>query len=61
MIGDDAENDVAGALKAGVGKAVLVRTGKYRLGDESRYDPPPSFVANDVSEAIDWFMRFVAQ
>lgn len=54
MIGDDAENDVAGALKAGVGKAVLVRTGKYRRGDETRYDPPPSFVAEDISEAIDW-------
>ncbi len=54
MIGDDAENDVAGALRAGVGKAILVRTGKYRLGEEKRYDPAPSFVADDISEAVDW-------
>lgn len=57
MIGDDAENDVAGALKAGVGKAVLVRTGKYRHGDETRCEPSPSFVAEDVAEAIEWAGR----
>lgn len=54
MIGDDAESDVAGALAAGIGKAVLVQTGKYRPGDEERFDPSPSFVAKDVSEAIEW-------
>ncbi|MEZ5874681.1 MAG: TIGR01458 family HAD-type hydrolase, partial [Hyphomicrobiales bacterium] len=34
MVGDDAEADVAGALRAGLGRAILVRTGKYRDGDE---------------------------
>ncbi len=61
MIGDDAENDVAGALKAGVGKAILVRTGKYRDGQEKRYEPAPSFVADDISAAIDWVMWLHAQ
>ncbi|CAJ0588200.1 unnamed protein product [Cylicocyclus nassatus] len=33
MIGDDAKDDVLGAIKAGM-KGILVRTGKYRKGDE---------------------------
>ena len=53
MIGDDAESDVAGALKAGIGRAVLVRTGKYEDGDETRFDPAPSAVARDVAEAVE--------
>lgn len=53
MIGDDAESDVAGALNAGIGKGVLVRTGKYRSGDEQRYHPVPSSVASDVKEAVE--------
>lgn len=35
MIGDDVEADVNGALAAGI-PAILVRTGKYRAGDEQR-------------------------
>ena len=54
MIGDDAEADVAGALDAGIGRAVLVRTGKYRDGDETRFTPPPSFTAANLAEAVDW-------
>ena len=34
MVGDDVESDVLGALEAGL-QAVLVRTGKYRPGDET--------------------------
>ena len=41
MVGDDAEADVAGALAAGVGSALLVRTGKYRPGDENKVKPCP--------------------
>ena len=39
MIGDDAEADIAGALRAGLGEAVLVRTGKYRPGTKRRSRP----------------------
>ena len=53
MIGDDAEADVAGALNAGLGHAVLVRTGKYRTGDENAYHPAPSHVADNLSAAVD--------
>ncbi len=57
MVGDDAESDVAGALKAGLSNAVLVRTGKYRDGDEDRFDPPPTAVANDLADAVAWIVR----
>lgn len=56
MVGDDAENDVAGALTAGLGKAVLVRTGKFRPGDETRFEPRPSHVAGDLAAAADWIL-----
>jgi HAD superfamily hydrolase (TIGR01458 family) len=56
MVGDDAEADVAGALEAGIGSALLVRTGKYRQGDEGRPDPPPSAVVEDLAAAARWIM-----
>mgnify|MGYP001812300838 CR=1 FL=1 len=37
MVGDDVFGDVEGALNAGL-QACLVRTGKYRSGDEDRID-----------------------
>lgn len=58
MIGDDAESDVAGALAAGLAAGYLVRTGKYRDGDESRCDPAPTATVADVLEAVD---RLLAQ
>jgi len=54
MVGDDAETDVAGALTAGLGHALLVRTGKYRLGDEDRFKPPPTATVDDIAAAVDW-------
>lgn len=56
MIGDDAESDVAGALRAGLGRAILVQTGKYREGDEARVDPAPSHVARDLPAAVEWLL-----
>jgi len=35
MIGDDVAGDVKGALDAGLGHAILVKTGKYTTGDEN--------------------------
>ncbi|WP_394886978.1 HAD hydrolase-like protein [Mesorhizobium sp. AaZ16] len=56
MVGDDAEGDVAGALDAGLSSALLVRTGKYRPGDETRFDPRPTAVFNDLAGAADWIV-----
>ncbi|MEX0307180.1 MAG: TIGR01458 family HAD-type hydrolase [Ruegeria sp.] len=53
MIGDDAESDVAGALKAGLGPAILVRTGKFQTGDEARYEPRPTATADGVRAAVE--------
>lgn len=50
MIGDDVQSDVLGARAAGL-QAMLVRTGKYRPGDE-RACPPGVEVAADVLEAV---------
>jgi len=52
MIGDDAESDVEGAMAAGL-RGVLVRTGKYRVGDETRLKKPPTAMAEDLNEAVD--------
>lgn len=56
MVGDDAEADVAGALIAGIGSALLVRTGKYRQGDESRFEPAPSATVADLAAAVRWIL-----
>ncbi|WP_087004964.1 TIGR01458 family HAD-type hydrolase [Rhizobium sullae] len=56
MVGDDAETDVAGALQAGLSQALLVRTGKYRPGDETRFRPPPTATVDDISAAADWIL-----
>lgn len=56
MVGDDVESDVGGALAAGIA-GVLVQTGKYADGDESRIEPPPSHVAPDLKGAVDWLLN----
>jgi ribonucleotide monophosphatase NagD (HAD superfamily) len=53
MIGDDAEADVAGVIKAGIGAGIIVRTGKYRLGDEARFIRPPTATVADLVTAND--------
>ncbi|PSH69018.1 TIGR01458 family HAD-type hydrolase [Phyllobacterium brassicacearum] len=56
MVGDDAETDVAGALRAGLASALLVRTGKYRAGDEDRFRPGPTVTVDDIAAAADWII-----
>lgn len=56
MVGDDAEADVAGALSAGVGHALLVRTGKFRDGDDTRFQPNPTETVDDLSAAAAWIL-----
>ena len=47
VVGDDAETDVRAAMRAGL-KGILVRTGKYRDGDEAG-EPPPDLVMDSVA------------
>ena len=60
MVGDDAEADVAGALAAGIGHALLVRTGKYRPSDETHVHPAPTATVADLREAVDWIERMLS-
>ena len=52
MIGDDVVDDVGGAQNVGF-KGILVRTGKYKEGDETKVDPPPFNVVDCLADAID--------
>jgi HAD superfamily hydrolase (TIGR01458 family) len=61
MVGDDAESDVAGALHAGLGSALLVRTGKYRAGDEERFDPKPTALVEDLAAAAEWILEKLSE
>jgi HAD superfamily hydrolase (TIGR01458 family) len=53
MIGDDAEFDVAASVALGMA-GVLVRTGKFRAGDETRFSPRPTEVLDTVAELPQW-------
>lgn len=51
VIGDDLHDDIGAALAAGI-PAILVRTGKFRAGDEADPAIRPSLVANDFADAV---------
>ncbi len=56
MVGDDPEADVAGAQSAGC-RGVLVRTGKYRPGDEALLTKLPDAVLASVADLPAWLFR----
>lgn len=56
MIGDDAESDVAGAIGCGI-RGILVQTGKYHTGDETRIGVPPTHVARALDDAVSWILQ----
>lgn len=55
MVGDDAVADVDGALTAGL-QGVLVKTGKYRPGDEDMIQSAGAQVVDDIGAAVDWIL-----
>ena len=57
MVGDDVESDVVGAVDAGL-QGILVKTGKYREGDEKLIENKASCVA-DINEAVDLILKNV--
>jgi ribonucleotide monophosphatase NagD (HAD superfamily) len=56
MIGDDAEADVGGAMAAGL-MGILVKTGKYRPGQEAHLLEPPTLVAENLKAAVDLLLN----
>ncbi|HJV25233.1 MAG TPA: TIGR01458 family HAD-type hydrolase [Aromatoleum sp.] len=51
VIGDDLHDDVGAALAAGI-PAILVRTGKFRSGDDADPAIRPTLVADDFADAV---------
>lgn len=56
MIGDDVRDDVLGAMKAGL-MGILVKTGKYREGDETTISPQPTAVCSDFAAAVEYLFE----
>ena len=54
MIGDDVKSDVIGGLESGL-QGILVRTGKYQVGDEDQLHGK-ALCVDDVSAAVDWIL-----
>lgn len=57
MVGDDVVGDIGGALNAGLGCAILVKTGKYVQGDELGRKTDgvvPTLTVNSIVEAVDY-------
>ena len=55
MVGDDVDSDVLGAVAADL-QAILVRTGKYRQGDEQKLEKNAECVA-DINEAVESILQ----
>ncbi|EDW02790.1 haloacid dehalogenase-like hydrolase domain-containing protein 2 [Drosophila grimshawi] len=55
MIGDDANDDIAGAMKVGL-QGVLVKTGKFLPDALAAMSTPPTAVVTNFSEAVDWVL-----
>ena len=52
LIGDDLADDIGGAQAAGI-PGILVRTGKYRAGDEAHPDIRPAAIVDDFAAVVD--------
>ena len=56
MVGDDYENDVLGAQRAGL-RAVLVQTGKFRAAALESSQAAPDAVIGSIAELPEWLER----
>jgi HAD superfamily hydrolase (TIGR01458 family) len=58
MIGDDLDGDVKGSLSAGFSCGLLVKTGKYNVGDEEKLkDVKFSKIVENFDEAINFILE----
>lgn len=56
LIGDDLVDDIGGAQAAGI-PGILVRTGKFRPGDDQNPDIRPAAVFNDFNATVEAIIR----
>ena len=59
MVGEYVRDDVIGAQQAGL-QGCLFRTGKYREGDEDKFDVKPDFVFNSLLEMAQYVVGQIA-
>ncbi|MBT9523186.1 MAG: TIGR01458 family HAD-type hydrolase [Dechloromonas sp.] len=52
LIGDDLSDDIGGAQAAGI-PGILVRTGKFRAGDDAHPDIRPAAIYDDFTAVVD--------
>ncbi|KAM8716493.1 hypothetical protein ACLKA7_003381 [Drosophila subpalustris] len=55
MIGDDANDDIAGAMNVGL-QGILVKTGKFLPEALAGMATPPTAVVENFAEAVDWIL-----
>ncbi|XP_026886937.2 haloacid dehalogenase-like hydrolase domain-containing protein 2 [Electrophorus electricus] len=60
MIGDDARDDVGGAQNTGM-LGILVKTGKYRAGDEGKINPSPHLTCDSFPEAVNYILQHLLE
>ncbi|XP_044132250.1 haloacid dehalogenase-like hydrolase domain-containing protein 2 [Bufo gargarizans] len=56
MIGDDCRDDIGGAQDTGM-LGILVKTGKYRVGDEAKINPAPHLTCDSFPQAVDHILK----
>lgn len=56
LLFQDVNDDIAGAQAIGM-RGILVQTGKYREGDETKIEPLPAFVCKDFPQAVDTILN----
>lgn len=54
--GDDVVDDIGGAQGVGM-RGILVKSGKYRDGDESAFGIVPDAVVENFSSAVNWILQ----
>jgi ribonucleotide monophosphatase NagD (HAD superfamily) len=52
----DAVDDINGAFDSGM-LGILVKTGKYRNGDEEKLKQKPLAIVDDFNSAVDFLMK----
>lgn len=55
MIGDDANDDIAGAMNVGL-QGILVKTGKFLPDALEAISTPPTVVVENFAEAVEWIL-----
>lgn len=56
IIFQDINDDVFGGMNVGM-KGILVKTGKYITGIETKYSQKPTNICNSFADAVNWLIE----